>query len=95
MAILREGIVIGNNYVNEMRSVASDLLSVSSDIISYLNANENFQMFREGTEKGNAIYNDLKVCLNIIEEKLVPTVEQISSTTSNLLSEQEKINGMN
>ena len=95
MAILREGIIVGNNYVDEMRNAANDLLLLSGDIISYLNANENFRIFREGTEKGNAIYEELKYCLNIIEEKLVPTVEQIASATSNMLNEQERINGMN
>ena len=92
MAILREGITIGNNYVEEIRKNASELSSISSDIINYLNGNSNFQIFKDGTEKGAAIYNDLNTCVNTIVNQLVPTVEKISITTSNLLKEQETLN---
>ena len=92
MAILREGITIGNSYVEQIKTSAKELSVIASDIISYLNSNANFQIFREGTERGTAIYNDLNTCVNTIEEKLVPTIEKISLTTSNLLNEQQNLN---
>lgn len=92
MAILREGITIGNNYVDEIRTAASDLASISNDVLNYLNANGNFQTFREGTERGAAIYNNLKTCVSTVVEKLVPTVDKIASTTSALFNEQQNLN---
>ena len=92
MAILREGITIGNNLVDQINSTARELASISNDIISYLNSNNNFQIFREGTERGEAIYNNLNTCVNTIVDKLVPTIEKISTTTSNLLNEQQRLN---
>ena len=92
MAILREGITIGNNYVEQMRTMTNELSAISRDLISYLNGNGNFQIFREGTERGAGIYNDLNTCVNTIVEQLAPTVEKISVTTTNLLNQQEILN---
>lgn len=92
MAISREGISIGNNYVDQINKSAKELALISQDIINYLNSNSNFQIFREGTEKGEAIYNDLKTCVSTVVERLTPTIEKISSTSSNLLNEQQNLN---
>jgi len=92
MAILREGIVTGNNLVEEVRKTSSELSTIGSDIISYLNGNRNFQTFREGTEKGAAIYNNLNICVNTIVDKLVPTIEKMAASTTSLLNEQQNLN---
>ena len=92
MAILREGITVGEDYVGQMRIMSKELASMSSEMITYLNGNGNFQIFREGTAKGAAIYNDLNVCVNTIVEQLVPTIDRISATTENLLNQQQILN---
>ena len=92
MAILREGIQLGNSYVEQMKIRAKELASISNDVISYLNGNGNFQIFKDGTERGARIYNDLNTCVSTIVDKLVPTIEKISMTTTNLLNTQENLN---
>ena len=92
MATLREGIIIGNNYVDQLKQASSELASMSQDIINYLNGNSNFQIFREGTEKGEAIYNNLNTCVKTIIERLVPTIDNVSTTTSRMLNEQQQLN---
>lgn len=92
MAILREGITAGNEYIGQMRVKAKELVSISNDIIKYLNGNGNFQVFREGTEKGAAIYNNLNTCVNTIAERLVPTIERITTSTGDLLNMQQNLN---
>ena len=92
MAILREGIALGNEQVERMRVMSKELASISSEMISYLNANANFQLFRQGTERGAGIYNNLNTCVNTIVEQLVPAIDRISTSTSNLLNEQQNLN---
>ena len=46
MAILREGITVGNNLVDQINSTAKELASISNDIISYL-CESNLHFFEE------------------------------------------------
>lgn len=92
MALRREGIIAGSELVAQIRIASKDLLSISNDITSSLNGNSNFQAFRQGTEKGNAIYENLITCINTITDKLIPTIDKITETTSNLFDEQENFN---
>lgn len=92
MALLREGINLANEYVGQMESASKELTMICNEIENYLNGNENFQLFRSGTEKGQEIYNNLNKCLQAITDNLVPMVERISSATNNLLVQQEQLN---
>ena len=95
MALLREGISVGNNYVDQIKAASKELSEIGNDIITYLNGNANFQMFREGTDKGEKIYNDLDKCVNTIVEQLVPSIDKIAMSTSNLLNKQNDLNKAN
>lgn len=92
MAILREGITLGNEYIGQMRMMSKELANMGEEIISYLNGNANFQTFREGTPRGAAIYNDLNKCIDTIMNQLVPTVDKITVATENLLNQQQNLN---
>ena len=92
MGILREGIVASNECLDQIGNLVKELSSISEGIIDYLNGNTNFQLFREGTDKGNAIYSDLKECVSTIVNKLLPTIEKMSATTYNMLNEQKVLN---
>ena len=92
MAIDREGITLGNEYVAQLRKQADEFASLSSDIISFLNGNGNFQIFREGTEKGDSIYKNINTCVDTIVQQLVPQMQKIGNTTSGLLDNQQNYN---
>lgn len=92
MGLLREGIAAGNRYSEEIQATSKEIAEIGTNIITFLDNNGNFQMFREGTGRGNAIYNDLKKCVDGIVDQLVPTINKIASSTSTLANAQQNLN---
>ena len=92
MALLREGIIAANNCAEEIRTVSKEWADAGTTVINYLNGNANFQAFKAGTDKGESIYNSLNTCINTVVEQLVPTIDRVTMTTSNLLDAQQNLN---
>ena len=92
MALSREGINLGNNYNEQLKRAAQDLSSKSNDLMVSLKGNANFQLFKEGTDKGARIYDELSKCLNAIVDGFVPTIENMIDITSTLLNKQNEDN---
>lgn len=82
MALSDVGIVKTRNEVGTLNEQKAKLTQLLSDLESTLNGDENFQKFRNGTKRGDAINSNLLNIIKITRKSIEDTNELISATTA-------------
>ena len=92
MALNRQGIETAQENARVVKNLTERLVAVSSEMISRLNSDVNFQIFREGTARGESIYDNIKNCCDVITTKLSPSIDSMVQVTQTLLDGQSELN---
>ncbi len=94
MALTMQGALQSGQLKDNMDSIANDLTQ-STDTLSTINTDEEFNKFVEGTNFGGSVMHEWTTMLNLIGDNLSEQIKNLTAATQEYIETQEKLNNTN
>ena len=92
MALTSSSISRGRERTNEIRKELNEVRALAGNLKNFLNQNENFNNFIEGTNTGKSQNIKIQTILGLLDKNLTAETTNLTMRLNEFFSRQEEIN---